>query len=143
MKHFTRLLLATVCILTFAGHAGAKSVEMIAATPEAEQNSVVHLGKPLDCSVDVCPKVKDEAAAPAPVKTDKPLVDAYGMPTNMPTLIRGSETSQEVVISAPRKVKPAAPAAASPAPSSPSDDSAEAKPAKASGGEGSNEVMGE
>jgi hypothetical protein len=105
MKHFTRLLLATVCTLTFTGIAGA------AGTRGAERSSIIHLGKPLDCKVDICPKV-EEAKAPAPAKTEKPLVDAYGMPTNMPTLIRGSETSPEVSVSMPRKVKPAAAPAA-------------------------------
>jgi hypothetical protein len=108
MKHFTRLLVATVCTLTFVGYAGAKSVEKMADTPKAEQASVVHLGKPLDCKVDKCPVEEEKVAAPAPVKTDKPLVDAYGMPTSMPTVIRGSETNQEVVVSAPRKAKPSA-----------------------------------
>jgi hypothetical protein len=137
MKHFTRLLLATVCALTFAGYAGAKSVENVAETPKAEQASVVHLGKPLDCKVDVCPKVEEKAAAPAPVKTDKPLIDAYGMPTNMPTSIRGSDASQEVVISAPRKAKPAAaasdaqPAKSDTKPASSETTSSTKKPAKA------------
>jgi hypothetical protein len=143
MTHFTRLLAATVCLLTFTGFASAKSVEFVAATPEAEQSSVVRLGKPLDCKVDSCPK-EEEVAAPAPVKTDKPLVDAYGMPTSMPALIRGSETSQEVVVSAPKKAKPAAseakPAAdetktASTETKSSSKKSAKAKPADDKGGE--------
>jgi hypothetical protein len=123
MKHFTSLLLATVCALTFAGIAGA------AGTRGAERSSIIYLGKPLDCKVDICPKV-EEAKAPTPAKLEKPLVDAYGMPTNMPTLIRGSETSPEVSVSMPRKVKPAAAPAAT-------ETSADAKPAqeKESGGD--------
>jgi hypothetical protein len=108
MARITRLFLATVCMLTFAEGAGARSVEKMADTPKAEQHSLLHFGKPLDCKVDTCPKKEEEVAAPAPVKTDKPLVDAYGMPTNLPTLIRGSETAQEVVLTTPRKAKPAA-----------------------------------
>jgi hypothetical protein len=129
MKHFTRLLLATVCMLTFAGHAGAKSVQKMADTPKAEQASVVHFGKPLDCKVDKCPEEKKAVAAPAPVSTDKPLVDAYGMPTNMPTQIRGSDASQQVTVSAPRKVKTAASTSSSTAASSETKTaSSDAKP---------------
>lgn len=111
MMHFTRLLLATVCLLTFTGYAGANSVQKMADTPKAQQISVVHFGKPLDCKVDNCPKKKEEVAAPAPVTTDKPLIDAYGMPTNMPAQIRGSDPAQQVTVSAPRKPKPVTPAA--------------------------------
>jgi hypothetical protein len=149
MKHFTRLLLATVCMLTFAGHAGAKSVEKMADTPKAEQASVVHFGKPLDCKVDNCPKEEEKVAAPAAAKTGKPLVDAYGMPTNMPTLLRGSEASQEVVISAPRKAKPAAsatdskPAASETKTASSETKTSTKKPAKSSGGESPDRIKTE
>jgi hypothetical protein len=121
MARITRLFLTTVCMLTFAQGAGARSVEKIADTPKAEQASLLYFGKPLDCKIDTCPK-KEETAAPAPVKTDKPLVDAYGMPTNMPTLIRGSEVSQQVTVSVPRKASSAASTtAAAPASGSGSD----------------------
>ena len=126
MARFTRLFLATVCLLTFAQSAGARSVEMVADTPKAEQASVIYFGKPLDCKIDTCPKKEEETAAPAPVKTDKPLVDAYGMPTGLPALIRGSETSQEVTVSVPKKAKPAAEASSS-------KSTSDAAPAKSSG----------
>jgi hypothetical protein len=132
MACFTRLFLATVCLLTFAESAAARSVEMMADTPKAEQASVIYFGKPLDCKIDTCPKKEEDAAAPAPVKTDKPLVDAYGMPTNLPTLIRGSDVSQQVTVSVPRKAKPAetTPASTPASSESKSSSTASAAPAK-------------
>ena len=129
MKSIQRLLLATVSLLTFAAPALSSSVVMLASTPKADQGSIIYRGEPLDCAVDVCPKAApvEEASAPA----SGAMVDAFGMPTKMPTLLRGGQSSDDaVVIMAPKPAAatppaetaaaaPAAPAAPLPAPVTP------------------------
>ena len=118
MKSIQRLLLATVSLLTFAAPASSNSVVTLASTPKADQGSIIYRGEPLDCAVDVCPKAEpvEEAKAPA----SGAMVDAFGMPTKMPTLLRGGQSSDDaVVIMAPQPAAPATPpattAAAAPA----------------------------
>jgi hypothetical protein len=122
LKSLQRLLLATVSLLTFAAPASSSSVVMLASTPKSEQGSIIYRGEPLDCSVDACPKAEPVAEAAAP--TSGALVDAFGMPTKMPNILRGGQSGDDVVIMAPSAApaktedKPAepAPAAAAPAP---------------------------
>jgi hypothetical protein len=119
LKSVQRLMLATVSLLTFAAPALSSSVVMIDSTPKAGHSSIIYLGRPLDCSVDDCPKAEPvvETAAPA----SGAMVDAFGMPTKMPTILRGGQSSDDTVIMAPTAAQPApaavsAPAAAAPVP---------------------------
>lgn len=116
MNNLHRLFLATVCLLTFAAPAPAASVQIMAETPKAQQASIVYLGKPIDCKIEICPK---EEAVEEPKAKGGALVDAFGMPSKMPTVIRGGQSSDDVVIAAPAPVQTsgsspaAAPASAS------------------------------
>jgi hypothetical protein len=138
LKSLQRLMLATVSLLTFAAPASSNSVVMINSTPKTGHGSIIYRGAPLDCSVDACPKAEPVAEGKAP--TSGAMVDAFGMPTKMPTILRGGQSGDDVVIMAPTapaaaapaapakaEDKPAepAPAAAAPAPSNQTDSSPE------------------
>ncbi len=118
MKSLKRLILATVSLLTYAAPASSNSITMLASTPEAEQGSIIYRGAPLDCAVDVCPKAEPVVEGTAP--TSGVMVDAFGMPTKMPTILRGGQSADDVVIMAPKESAPAAaaPPAAGTAPAS-------------------------
>ncbi len=105
MKSFQRLLLATVGLLTFAAPAAAQPFETVNFKQGAEHGSFIYLGRPLDCSVDICPKPEEAAEGPAP--KSRAMVDAFGMPTNMPTVLRGGESSDSPVVMAPKEAAPA------------------------------------
>lgn len=137
MKSLQRLILATVSLLTFAAPASSSSVIMLDSTPKAGQGSIIYRGEPLDCSVDVCPKLEPVAERAAP--TDGAMVDAFGMPTKMPTILRGGQSSDDTVIMAPKEtapapaaVTPAAPVKAEEKPAAPAEEpAAKANPAPA------------
>ena len=112
MKSFQRLILATVSLLTFAVPALPNSVLVIDSAPKAGHGSIIFLGEPLDCAVDACPAPEPVAEAVAP--TGGAMVDAFGMPTKMPTILRGGQSSDDAVVMAPKETKPA-PAAEAPA----------------------------
>jgi hypothetical protein len=119
LKSVQRLMLATVSLLTFAAPALSSSVLMIDSAPKTGHGSIIYLGRPLDCSVDACPKAEPVAETAAP--TSGAMVDAFGMPTKMPTILRGGQSSDDTVIMAPTPAQPApaavsAPAAPVPAP---------------------------
>ena len=110
-----QIILAAVSMLALVAPASSNSVEAVGDTAKARQASIVYLGRELDCAIDNCPK--PEAAAPA-AAAGKPsaIVDAYGMPTKMPTLLRGGQFAEEpgVVVAAPAdKTASDAPAAGS------------------------------
>ena len=107
MKSLQRLILATVSLLTFAAPAMSNSVVMLDASPKAGHGSIIFLGKPLDCSVDDCPAPEPVVEAVAP--TSGAMVDAFGMPTKMPTILRGGQSSEDAVIMAPKEAQPAPP----------------------------------
>lgn len=111
MKSSQRLILATVSLLTFATPASSNSVLMLDSPPKAGNGSIIFLGEPLDCSVDACaePEPAEVKAAPA----SGAMIDAFGMPTKMPTILRGGQSSDDAVIMAPADAKPA-PAAVAP-----------------------------
>ena len=135
MKSLQRLILATVSILAFAAPASSNSVQVLASTPKSEQGSIIYLGAPLDCSVDACPAPEPVAEAAAP--TSGAMVDAFGMPTRMPTILRGGQSGDDKVIMAPKEAQPA-PAAVTPAepakaaekPAAPAPASEPAKPSE-------------
>jgi hypothetical protein len=112
LKSFKRLILATVSLLTFAAPASSNSVVVLASTPRADQGSIIYRGAPLDCAVDACPKAEPVVEAAAP--TSGALVDAFGMPTKMPNILRGGQSNDDTVIMAPKETAPA-PAAVTPA----------------------------
>lgn len=123
MKSFQRLILAAVSLLTFAAPASSSSVLMLDSSPKTGAGSIIFLGEPLDCSVDACAEPEPVAVKAAP--TSGAMVDAFGMPTKMPTILRGGQSSDDAVIMAPKEPKPA-PAAVTPS----SPEKADAKPAK-------------
>jgi hypothetical protein len=123
LKSFQRLILATVSLLTFAAPAASNSVILLDSTPKAGHGSIIYRGAPLDCSVDVCPAPEPVVEAVAP--TSGAMVDSFGMPTKMPTVLRGGQSSDDVVIMAPKETPPA-PAAVTPA----APAKAEEKPAE-------------
>jgi hypothetical protein len=129
LKSFQRLILATVSLLTFAAPAWSNSVIVLDSTPKAGHGSIIYRGKPLDCSVDVCPAPEPVVEGVAP--TSGAMVDAFGMPTKMPTILRGGQSSDDAVIMAPKETKPA-PAAVTPAaPAKAEEKPAETAPAPA------------
>lgn len=94
MTSFKQLFAASVCLLTFNLPAGAGSIQVVGDTAIVDQSSIIRLGKPLDCSVDACPVAKvEQVEAP----TSGALVDAFGMPTKMPTILRGGQSSDETL----------------------------------------------
>jgi hypothetical protein len=126
LKSVQRLMLAAVSLLTFAAPALSSSVVMIDSTPKSGHGSIIYLGEPLDCSVDACPKAEPVVETAAP--TSGAMVDAFGMPTKMPTILRGGQSSDDTVIMAPTAAQPApaavsAPAAAAPVSSGPAVNS--------------------
>jgi hypothetical protein len=127
LKAFKRLILATVSLLTFAAPASSNSITMLASTPKAEQGSIIYRGRPLDCAVDVCPKAEPVVEGTAP--TSGAMVDAFGMPTKMPTILRGGQSADDVVIMAPKETAPAPAAATPPAAAAPAE-SAKAEKSK-------------
>jgi hypothetical protein len=106
LKSVQHLLLATVSLLTFAAPAFSGSVVMINSTPDQGHGSIIYRGKPLDCSVDACPKAEPVVEGKAP--TSGAMVDEFGMPTKMPTILRGGQSDDDVVIMAPKPAEPAA-----------------------------------
>ena len=130
MKSLQRLTLAIVSLLTFAAPALSNSVVMLDSTPKTGNGSIIFLGEPLDCSVDACPAPEPAAEAVAP--TSGAMVDAFGMPTKMPTVLRGGQSSDDAVVMAPKEAQPA-PAAVTPpaAPASAAEKPAEKAPAPA------------
>jgi hypothetical protein len=129
LKSFQRLILATVSLLTFAAPALSNSVVTLTATPKSEQGSIIYRGEPLDCSVDVCPAPEPVVEGVAP--TSGAMVDAFGMPTKMPTILRGGQSDEDKVIMAPKETA-AAPAAVTPAaPAKTGEKPAETAPAPA------------
>jgi hypothetical protein len=126
LKSVQRLMLATVSLLTFAAPALSSSVVMIDSTPKAGQGSIIYLGAPLDCSVDACPKAEPVVEGKAP--TSGAMVDAFGMPTKMPTILRGGQSGDDVVIMAP--AAPASPAKAEDKPAEPMPAAAASAPLK-------------
>lgn len=127
MKSLQRLILATVSLLTFAAPALSNSVMMLDSTPKTGNGSIIFLGEPLDCSVDACPSPEPVAEAVAP--TSGAMVDAFGMPTKMPTILRGGQSSDDAVIMAPKEAQPApAPVTPPAAPAKADEKPAESKP---------------
>jgi hypothetical protein len=101
LKSFQRLILATAGFLTLAAPAAAQPLQTVNFKQGAEHGSFIYLGRPLDCSVDNCPKPEEEAEGPAP--KSRAMVDAFGMPTNMPTVLRGGESPDNKVVMAPKE----------------------------------------
>ncbi len=91
---FKRLFAASVCLLAFNLPARAGSIQIVGDTAIADQSSVIRLGKPLDCSVDACAAKADPGEAPA----SGALVDAFGMPTRLPTILRGGQSADDTLI---------------------------------------------
>jgi hypothetical protein len=112
LKTFKRLILAAVSLLTFAAPASSSSVVTLTSAPKGEHGSIIYLGKPLNCAVDACPKAEPVVEASAP--TGGAMIDAFGMPTKMPTILRGGQSNDDKVIMAPAQTPPA-PAAVTPA----------------------------
>ena len=95
MNTFRRLLLATVCLLSFSAPASSTSIEVMADTAKSQQASVIYRGKPLNCKVDNCPV---EAAISKRAPVNGPLLDPFGMPHKLPTSLRGGESSEDVIM---------------------------------------------
>jgi hypothetical protein len=111
VTHIVRLIFASIGMLAFTAPVSSNSVESMPDTAKARQGSIVYLGRPLDCAVDVCPK--KAAAAPAAAAKPSAMVDAFGMPMPMPTLLRGGKAAEEpaVILAAPAEKTGDAPAA--------------------------------
>jgi hypothetical protein len=91
LNTLTRLIAATIGMLTFTAMANAASIQQYGGAGKQLSPSIIFLGEPLNCAVDVCPKEEAEAETAAP--KSEALVDAAGMPTKMPTLLRGGQSS--------------------------------------------------
>ena len=91
LNTLTRLIAATIGMLTFTAMANATSIQQYGGAGKQLSPSIIFLGEPLNCAVDVCPKEEAEAETAAP--KSEALVDAAGMPTKMPTLLRGGQSS--------------------------------------------------
>lgn len=91
LNTLTRLIAATIGMLTFTATAQAASIQQYGGAGKQLSPSIIFLGEPLNCKVDICPKEEAEAMDEAP--KGEALVDAAGMPTKMPTLLRGGQSS--------------------------------------------------
>ncbi len=109
MKSVKALAAALLFSGMFAGSASASSILVLGDTPPEAASSIITLGDPDPCADDAC---AEEAVASADPSADSnaALVDIYGMPTNMPVIMRPSMDTPDA---------PAATAAADPAATAP------------------------
>jgi hypothetical protein len=99
----------------FAGNASASSIIELGSEPSASSPSIVHLGDPDPCADNACGTDKEVAAVGTKKDSNAALIDAFGMPTNMPVIMRPSMDT------------PSAPAASASAPAAPAP-TAQAEP---------------
>ena len=100
------LLLGTM----FAGNASASSILMLDETSPTAVSSIIRLGEPDPCADNACGDEPEVISADTSGDSNGALVDSFGMPTNMPIIMRPSVDKQET----PATTTASAPAAAAP-----------------------------
>lgn len=73
-----------------AGQAFAGSIVELGDTPAEEISSIVYLGDPDPCANGGCEAADEKPASDGASDSNAALVDIYGMPTNMPVIMRPS-----------------------------------------------------
>ena len=111
MKTVNAFAAALLVGTMFAGNASASSILMLDETPADAVRSFVHLGDPDPCADDACADEPEVISADTSSDSNAALVDSFGMPTNMPVIMRPSMDTPQ----APAAVTASAPAAAAPA----------------------------
>ncbi len=111
MKSVTALGAALLLGSLFAGSASASSIIMLGDQPSNSRSSIIRLGDPDPCADHAC-DAQDELAS-ANSDSNAALVDAFGMPTNMPVIMRPSmDTPPAPPATTAAVTPPAAPATA-------------------------------
>lgn len=111
MKTVNAFAAAVLLGTMFAGNASASSIVMLGETPSGAVSSIVHLGEPDPCADNACGDEPEVVSADPSGDSNAALVDSFGMPTNMPIIMRPSMDTPE----APPATTASAPAAAAPA----------------------------
>lgn len=73
-----------------SGQALAGSIVELGDTPEEQVSSIIYLGEPDPCADGACDDDAEVISADADNDSNAALVDIYGMPTNMPVIMRPS-----------------------------------------------------
>lgn len=110
MKSFNALAAALLVSCMFAGSASASSIIELGDESLSSVSSIIALGDPDPCADNGCGD-EDVASAGSSDDSNAALVDIYGMPTNMPVIMRPSMDTP----SAPASTAAADPAATAPA----------------------------
>ena len=115
MKSFNALAATLLVSCLFAGSASASSIIELGDEPLNSVSSIIVLGDPDPCADYGCGD-EDVASAGSSDDSNAALVDIYGMPTNMPVIMRPSmDTPSAPATTAatdPAATAPAAPASA-------------------------------
>jgi hypothetical protein len=115
MKSFNAVAAALLFGGMFAGSASASSIIMLGDAPSGAMSSVISLGDPDPCADHACDPQDDVASAGSTSDSNAALVDSFGMPTNMPVIMRPSVDAPTAPAATTAAADPAAPAA-TPAP---------------------------
>ena len=92
MNHLKTLSLGLLAGGLFSTAALASSVIALGDTPKSDISSIVYVGDPDPCADNAC-GTDEPAVEEASNDSNAALVDAYGMPTNMPVIMRPSVDS--------------------------------------------------
>lgn len=110
MKSFNALAATLLVSCLFAGSASASSIIELGEESLSSVSSIITLGDADPCADNACGD-EDVASADSADDSNAALVDIYGMPTNMPVIMRPSMDTP----SAPETTAAADPAATPPA----------------------------
>ena len=117
MKSFNALAATLLVSCMFAGSASASSIIELGDESLSSVSSIITLGDPDPCADNACGD-EDVASADSSDDNNAALVDIYGMPTNMPVIMRPSmDTPAAPATTAaadPAATPPAAPASQQP-----------------------------
>ncbi len=110
MKSFNALAATLLVSCLFAGSASASSIIELGDESLSSVSSIIALGDPDPCAENGCDDENVASAGPSD-DSNAALVDIYGMPTNMPVIMRPSmDTPTTTAAADPAATAPAAPA---------------------------------